>query len=113
MAQVAHERVDVVERRRSAALAVLGRHWNPAAPGHQSVRWLGLIGAHSNGPTITEIHKFGRDTATGVPLVPSNVLRQLGQDDRLVITNNKPPAHAYALDRIPRSWRHLTRPAEP
>ncbi|MEZ5342003.1 MAG: type IV secretory system conjugative DNA transfer family protein [Acidimicrobiales bacterium] len=65
-----------------------------------------------NGPAITEIHQFGRDTATGVPLVPSNVLRQLGQDDRLVITNNKPPAHAHALDRIPRRWRHLTRPAE-
>lgn len=65
-----------------------------------------------NGPTITEIHQFGRDTATGVPLVPSNVLRQLGQDDRLVITNNKPPAHAHALDRIPRRSRHLNRPAE-
>jgi len=44
--------------------------------------------------------------------VPANVLRQLGQNDRLVITGNKPPAHAKALDDIPRSWRHHTRPVE-
>jgi len=66
-----------------------------------------------NAPAITEIHQFGRDTATGLPLVPSNVLRQLGQDDRHATTNNKPPAHAHAPHRIPTSWRNLTRPPEP
>ena len=53
-----------------------------------------------------------RDSAAGVPLVPANVLRQLGQNDRLVITGNKPPAHAKALDDIPRRWRHHTRPID-
>ena len=65
-----------------------------------------------NGPSLGQPLGQRRDSATGVPLVPSNVLRQLGQDDRLVVTGNKPPAHAKALDDVPRRWRHLTRAVE-
>ena len=65
-----------------------------------------------NAPSFVQPLGHDRDSATGVPLVPANVLRQLGQNDRLVITGNKPPAHAKALDDIPRSWRHHTRPVE-
>ena len=65
-----------------------------------------------NGPSFAQPLGHDRDTATGVPLVPANVLRQLGQDDRLVIAGNKPPAHAKALDDIPRRWRHRSRPVD-
>ncbi len=65
-----------------------------------------------NAPSFGQLAAHDRDSATGVPLVPANVLRQLGQDDRLVITGNKPPAHAKALDDIPRRWRHHTRPVD-
>ncbi len=65
-----------------------------------------------NGPGLGQLVGHERDSATGVPLVPPNVLRQLGQNDRLIITGNKPPAHAKALDSIPRRWRHHTRDAD-
>ncbi|MCP4101747.1 MAG: type IV secretory system conjugative DNA transfer family protein, partial [Lentisphaerae bacterium] len=62
-----------------------------------------------NGPSFGQLAGHDRNSATGVALVPANVFRQLG---RLVITGNKPPAHAKALDDIPRRWRHHIRPVE-
>lgn len=69
----------------------------------------GYVNASYN---FADIGQSDRDSATGVPLVPGNVLRELADDERLIITGNLPPLHAKALTEVPRRWQHHTRPIE-
>ncbi len=62
--------------------------------------------------SFADIGKTDRESATGVPLVPANVLRELADDERLIVTGNLPPLHAKALTEVPRRWQHHTRPVE-
>lgn len=64
------------------------------------------------GSSFGDLARSERDSATGVPLVPGNVLRELDDNERLVITGNTPPIHAKALTKVPRRWQHHTRPIE-
>ena len=58
-----------------------------------------------NASTFGGFNPRDRESATGVSLIPPHVLRQMGDDDRLLITGNKPPAQIKAIVRLPRKWR--------
>ena len=45
-----------------------------------------------------------RESATGVSLVPAHVLRQMNDEDRLLIAGNLPPAQIKAITKIPERW---------
>ena len=61
-----------------------------------------------NGPGPGFLGVPRRETATGVPVIPPHVLRQMGDDDRLLITGSTPPAHIHAITHVRKRW-HFTR----
>lgn len=57
-----------------------------------------------NHPHHSLLGNHERESATGVSLVPAHVLRQMNDEDRLLITGNLPPAQIKAITKIPKKW---------
>lgn len=65
-----------------------------------------------NSGSFAELVNRERESASSVDLVPSNVLRQLGDNDRLVVTGNLPPAHVKVIKKVPDHWLPQNRSVE-